>query len=453
MNVLSQTGRDSIIRALFDTSGCNFDFCRLPLGANDYIITPTVHRTLDDSSGDYDLTAFSIAQDRLYLIPFIKAAQVYQPNIRIWAIPWNAPNWLIPGIQQNNAQAMTTYANYFEKFVKAYQAEGINVCAVGIHNEPDIDPGTPWLANPTHMAYWIKNYWGPLFTKDLPNVEMWLADFCNADNNNWTNWIQGTLIDTAANKYLPAVGLQWSHPEWISQIRSRWPSKRIIECESQPGNPNGTWDLGQGVFNNMYTFLSQWCSLYSQWNMVLDQTGNSNDDWAQQAMIHVDQRTKSVKITPYFYFVKHFAHYVKTGARVVKIINSTTGISSRQIAFKNPNGDIIVVSRNEAASAQQVTIKLGDQMLQTSLPANSVNTFEIKQAVSAVVASRAVPNQTSARIFKVTGGRFIVPRDLQGKSISVAAYDCRGKLLPGSAIKNHVATKGISIVKVTANKK
>jgi len=465
MKVLSQAGRDSVMRALFDTSGCKFTYCRTPLGSNDYIIAPTIHPTLDDSAGDYDLTAFSIAQDKLYLIPYIKAAIVYQPGLRLWAIPWNCPNWLISGMQNQVAKDMTTYAEYFKKYVLAYKAEGLNVVAVGLHNEPDINPGTPWNDGGTYgsggqrEAYWTRNYLGPLFAKDLPGVEMWLADYWHPDHLD--NYIKPALNDAEANKYLSVVGVQSNHADWGTVIHTSYPSKRFIQCEAPPDDNSATWGIGMNKFNNMYSYFSQWCNAYMQWNMVLDETGSSNDGWLQGAMVHITQSAKRVNYTPHFYAVKHYSYYVAPNARHIKTVDNA-GFSGNKIAFRNPDGGVVLVFANTSGSAAQLTIKLGDQKFQASVPATSMNTISIKQAAVAAkpapVAVNAARPMTNG-IFKVTNNRFRVPQALAGKSLSIAVYDCAGKIVRKSVIigndgqrdANIGAADGVYLVHVAAN--
>jgi glucosylceramidase len=87
----SAGARDSVIRALFDTSGCNYTICRMPIGSNDFADS---YYSLDDVSGDTGMTSLSLHRDSTKLIPFIKAAQVYKPNLRFWASPWTPPSWM-----------------------------------------------------------------------------------------------------------------------------------------------------------------------------------------------------------------------------------------------------------------------------------------------------------------------------------------------------------------------
>ena len=109
---------------------------------------------------------FSIANDRETLIPFIREARRFQPELKLWASPWSPPSWMkhnghyaaaytgdeyepkyrnglpIDGIGQERTDMfirdslyLWVYALYFTKFIRAYVAEGIPVFEVMPQNE------------------------------------------------------------------------------------------------------------------------------------------------------------------------------------------------------------------------------------------------------------------------------------------------------------------------------
>ena len=111
---LSEQDRESVLHELFDpVAGARFTYCRMPIGANDFA---TEAYSYDETDGDFDLKHFSIEHDRQTLIPFIHAAQRYQPKLRLWASPWTPPSWMkrnhfyaeakaYPGMKDNGIRA------------------------------------------------------------------------------------------------------------------------------------------------------------------------------------------------------------------------------------------------------------------------------------------------------------------------------------------------------------
>ena len=390
MQVLSQANRDSIIRGLFDSTGCNFTVCRTPMAGNDFSLGgwPGSY-TYNENSGDYNMASFSIARDYAYLIPFIKAAMKFQPGLRLWSSPWVMPVWLQTAISAGDTKAYAAFALYAEKFVYAYRAENLRMTAVALWNEPDITG--PWTSGAMHVDY-VKNYWGPLFVKDKVPAEMWLGTYWNPNHLN--QFITPVLSDAAAKQYLSYIGLQGCcNQNWQTVLHNSYPGMKIIETEGLAWE-EPTWAGGMNNFNNIYGWLSGWTNMYMIWNMVLADFPNGSRN--QGAMVHVIQASKTIDFTPTFYAVKHFSHYVKPNARHIKAVDNS-GITGNKVAFRNTTGDVVLVLSNTDAASKQITIKLGDQMLQAAIPANSMCTFKINIPGAVDNTLHPVPSGLSAQ--------------------------------------------------------
>ena len=92
--------------------------------------------------GDKDLKSFSIAHDKQYRIPFIKEIlAATRGQLNIFASPWSPPAFM----KDNNdilhggklrPEFYQPWANYYAKFIRAYEAEGIPIWGLSIQNEP-----------------------------------------------------------------------------------------------------------------------------------------------------------------------------------------------------------------------------------------------------------------------------------------------------------------------------
>jgi len=92
LSVLNDGDREKVIKDLFDPKeGLKLNICRMPIGANDFARN---YYSLDDSTGDFEMKYFSIERDKEMLIPYIKAAMKYQPDLKIWGSPWTPPAWM-----------------------------------------------------------------------------------------------------------------------------------------------------------------------------------------------------------------------------------------------------------------------------------------------------------------------------------------------------------------------
>ena len=156
ISMLSASDQAKAIDYLFGSDAAHFAVGRIPIGASDYALQ---RYTDDETSGDTNLASFSITEDMKYLIPYIKAAQGANPSLKFWASPWTPPTWMkttsgsvngtscaLVGSTKfdggcmtagTNNQNLTTYANYFVKWVAAYAAQQIPVGIVSAQNEPN----------------------------------------------------------------------------------------------------------------------------------------------------------------------------------------------------------------------------------------------------------------------------------------------------------------------------
>src|SRR5262249_26652822 len=89
---------------------------------------------------------FSVAHDTATIIPVLQQAKRLQPGLTLLATPWSAPGWMKLGRKlvgscagsdpYLNPDFYAAYANYFVKFVRAYQTYGLPISMVSMQNEP-----------------------------------------------------------------------------------------------------------------------------------------------------------------------------------------------------------------------------------------------------------------------------------------------------------------------------
>ena len=68
---LDENERGEVLGALFSEAGCAFNYCRLPIGANDYAESWYSH---NETEGDFAMEAHSIARDHRHLIPLYQGS-------------------------------------------------------------------------------------------------------------------------------------------------------------------------------------------------------------------------------------------------------------------------------------------------------------------------------------------------------------------------------------------
>ncbi len=359
LSVISADQVTTALKLLFDPrDGANFAYGRLPLGASDY---SSSWYTLNETAGDYAMANFSIERDRQKLIPFIKAALKVKPDIHLWASPWVVPSWMMDGRNlKNDAQTLGAHALYMARFVEEYAKEGLEIEAIHPQNEPGY-ARVNWTQS--QFVTFIKTYLGPTFAQRKLTAEIWCGTMSKDPED--TNIAKAVAADPAALQYTKGFGVQWNLQAAVATLAQKGP---VMQTEHKCGNYNFTapyWD--QSRYNpNMpqndhlygeesWQLIRDWMvagvNSYSAWNMVLDTVGKSLDNWPQNALLTVDRSAKRLIVTPAYHVFRHFSQYIGVGATRIGI----TG-GSDAVAFKNPDGSIVVQVYNKGASAKRTTV-------------------------------------------------------------------------------------------------
>jgi glucosylceramidase len=77
---------------------------------------------------------FSLNPDKADLIPVLKRALFYNPDLLIIGSPWSPPTWMKTNGSSIGGSLKTdcydVYARYFVKYIQEMQAEGITIHAI-----------------------------------------------------------------------------------------------------------------------------------------------------------------------------------------------------------------------------------------------------------------------------------------------------------------------------------
>lgn len=399
LKVLDDEDQEAVLKSLFSLEGCNFNICRMPIGANDFARN---WYSLNDSVGDYAMNDFNIERDKSSLIPYIKLAMEIQPNLKIWGSPWCPPAWMkkngyyacspspyndldpnLPRRENGDTDFITddktqqAYALYFVKYVKAYKAEGINVYAVHVQNEPhscQSFPGCLWRGQ--DLKNFICDYLGQDIERAGLTTEIWYGTFERPYEGEWAAEIDSVLNDKRAMRYVKGFGFQWAGKNAIPEVHRRNPNLKLMHTETECGDGNNTWGQAEYIYDLIRHYFDHGANAQMYWNMILSENPRSPWGWSQNSMITIDSKNQQVSYNPEFYVMKHFSHFIKPGAFKLKIV----GNRSNELAFKNPKSEIILVVNNSRETAKELRVKIKDKILKIDLPGRSLNSVIIRLA-------------------------------------------------------------------------
>ena len=377
LNNMSPAERTSILNELFSEGNLGISYLRVSVGASDLDAEPFTYNDLPTGETDEDLDHFSIAKDQENLIPVLKEILGINPNIKIMGSPWSAPSWMKTNNHSIGGSLKTvyfaTYANYFVKYIKAYEAEGITIDAITVQNEPHHDSNNPSMyMEPTDQTLFIKDHLGPAF--EAANIETKIVIWDHNANNPW--YATSVLEDVEANPYIDgsAFHLYAGTIDNLSIVRNLHPDKNLYFTEQWVGvnsqfDDNLLWhtrELIVGATRN-------WSKTVLEWNLA----SNSNLEphtpgGCTECLGGITIDGNNVQRNVGYYIIGHASKFVRPGSHRISS-NYSTDIPN--VAFKTPSGEIVVIVVNNTAVDKSFNIKTPEESISTSLNAGAVGTY------------------------------------------------------------------------------
>lgn len=381
---MDEQAKDALMNKLFsrEGDGAGFSYLRLPMGASDFATSIYTYDDMPAGETDPELEHFSIAHDSAYIIPLLKQALEINPDLKIMGTPWSAPGWMkttdssIKGKLKDEYYGV--YAQYFVKFIEAYEAEGIPIDAVTLQNEPHYEPGDyPGMRmEPEDQAKFVKDYLGPAFEEAEIDTKIVVWD------HNWSEpqYPIDVLNDADAKKYIAGSAFHGYAGNVSAQslVHDQHPDKDIYFTESSGGEfaPDFAGNVQWDVQNLIIGATRNWARTSLKWNIALDENngpfvGGCSDC---RGIVTVDSSTDEVTYNEEFYAFGQASKFVLPGAKRIK--SNTFGAGSiEDVAFVNPDGSKVLLALNSSKESKAFKVRWGTKSFAYTLPAGAVASF------------------------------------------------------------------------------
>ncbi|MFW5877914.1 MAG: glycoside hydrolase family 30 protein, partial [bacterium] len=227
-------------------------------------------------------------------------------------------------------------------------------------------PSCVWSAE--DLSEFTEDYLIPRLDKDHPGVEVYYGTL-NADSIEYVE----TLLENSPD--IGGIGVQWAGLDMIDEMRERFPDMNIMQTESECNNGMNNWFTARHTYDLLHQSFTDGANSYMYWNMILNDLGLSTWMWRQNSMISIDRFTKEVVYNPEYYIMKHFSHFVKRGAVRIDVQNQNPDL--KPVAFRNEDGQIILVLWNVSETRESIKVAISDYKSEIEVPANSISTVVI----------------------------------------------------------------------------
>ena len=359
--LLPKAKQDELIKAYYDRKeGIGFSLARTHIHSCDFSSESYTYI----QEGDSALKSFNIDHDRKYKIPLIKQAIAATGNkLLLFATPWSPPAFM----KTNNSmlhggklkdEYKHSWANYYVKFIKTYEKEGIPIWGLSVQNEP-MAVQTWESCNYTgdDERDFIKNFLGPaLHNNGLADKKLMAWDH----NRDLLYQRASTVLDDPqAAKYIWGIGFHW-YEDWtgggkifdnVQRVHEAYPKTHLMFTEgcAESFNPASIhqWKFGETYGRSMINDFNDGTVGWTDWNILLDEKGGPNHVGNFCfAPVHADSKTGELTYLSSFYYIGQFSKFIRPGAK--RIISSSSRGQLLTTAFENPDGKLVVVVMNQS---------------------------------------------------------------------------------------------------------
>ncbi|MFI0242429.1 ricin-type beta-trefoil lectin domain protein [Streptomyces sp. NPDC016845] len=379
---LSSATRDATMKKLFSPGeGIGLSFIRNPMGGSDLARFGYTYDDVPAGQTDPSLSKFSLAHDQADVLPLTKQAKQLNPAATVMASPWTAPAWMKDSGQLNGgwlkAENYGAYADYFVKYVQAYQAAGVPIDYVTAQNEPTCCSGYPSMSwNGSGLAYFTKSELLPKLAGAGVRTKVLAHDW------NWDTYdayAAPTVDDAAVRSHPNFGGVAWhgygGDITKQTEVHDKYPQLDAFQTE----HSGGTWIANQQREDmmNIIDYTRNWAKSVTKWSLAVDQNRGPHNGGCGtcDGLITVhngDSRSGQVDYNIEYYTMGHLTKFVRPGA---SRIASTGSSAVPNVAWRNTDGSKAVIAYNDTSSAQNVTLNWGGQHLTYSLPGRTSATF------------------------------------------------------------------------------
>jgi glucosylceramidase len=395
INSLPAQQQEQVLQSIFDPArGAGFSAMKTTIACTDFMSAGPWY-TYNDTSGDVAMRNFSIERD---LKPdgsatFIKRARKHGTFVLQASMDY-PPDWMLTQVQDRRNQDVQekhfdALALYYLRYLQEYQKAGIFIDYLCLFNEPGVYTKIPY----TKIRDLIKNHVGPLLAQEGIKTRIMLSEAPTREQAARNYPV--VLDDPEARKYIGAMpyhGYDFRSFDKIAALHERYPDIPLWMTEVcyayQAGTPKTMKlprpDFEDGDFwgNQIFSDLEAGAAAWIYWNMILDENGGpwavspvhgNPEDNIQHPLAIINRKNHEVIYTGAFYYLAHFAKFVRPGAVRVEV-KGTNRTPVRCIAFQTADGQMIAQLINSWDKEAAARLDVQGQSLQLNLPAGSITT-------------------------------------------------------------------------------
>ena len=267
-----------------------------------------------------------------------------------------------------------TWADYFVKYVKAYEKEGIPIWGLTVQNEPmAVQVWESCIFTAEEERDFVRDYLGPaLKNNGLSDLKLMIWD-----HNRGIMYQRAEVVydDPKASQYVYGMAFHYyvgDHFDNVRLVHDAFPDKKLIYTEA---GINGEWETAVRIAKNMIIDLNNWTNGWTYWNFLLDENHGPRHagGLGGTGIASVDTKTDELFFHPPFYYFGHFSRFIKPGARRIACTSNSDDFLAT--AFINANDEVAVVILNLSDADRIFQLWMDGKAVKYSAPPQSIITM------------------------------------------------------------------------------
>ncbi|OAQ66228.1 glycoside hydrolase family 30 [Pochonia chlamydosporia 170] len=396
-NRVPSSARAQLFRDLMTSDGINLNLMRHTIASSDLSGDPAYSYDDNNNQDDPNLNGFNLGDRGNAMASMLAEMRRLQGGMTLLGSPWSAPGWMklnkkIMGTTDKNnldPAHRQHYANYFVKYLQAYEKAGAHVDAVTLQNEPfNSRAQMPTMyVFPDESGQIIRDNLGPAIRNAGLNTKIWAWDH-NTDVYSYPQTVFHTapqFVNTAAwHCYAGNDPNGWTP---LTKFHNEFPNSEqyMTECWTATGTTD--WKHSS---NFALMPLQNWANGIIAWALGTYTGGGpsiSGSDACHQCtgLVTVDPNSGSYTKTIDYYMMGQFSKFMTKGGKVVDtsgsyLFNDNEGLE--MVASVNPDGTRTVVIQNRYNHDIFVKVKAEaeGQPWGAKVPGTSVTTWVLPRA-------------------------------------------------------------------------
>ena len=380
-SLMSREDKETLLKAYFTEDGFGYNRVRIHMDSCDF--STHLYEAMSDPE-DTKLSSFSFADTEKYILPLLQdASKISSKPLKLMLTPWSPPAFMkTNGERVHGGKLKPEYADLWAKYICRYIREftdrGFEVERISIQNEAKA--WQTWdsciYTAEEERDFLIQHLHPAMVEAGFENIEVFFWDH----NKERAYERAKVMMESPAKDLAAGIALHWysgDHFDSMDMIHEKYPELKMIISESciEIGKFAGDsdWDSAARLSHEMIGDLKHGLAAFYDWNILLDEKGGPNH--VQNyclAPFHFDTKAKKLLPQNIAHNYRLICHYVKPGS--VRIGTTCYTDKIDVVSFCTPDDELVIVLLNRTTEEIPVVLRLEGQIVEITLPAQSIST-------------------------------------------------------------------------------